>query len=160
MNLSKILTRNIGRLGSYIESGPISQNTAGTFFFSICRRHSAVISRPLVNKSSLVSSSSSISSSSFHTSSLVLSFGRTSRDVVNDEDKEKDPTRREIGYKREYQPVDLETSKEYLKSEAFAKTYGGLPIWHESLYRLVDFLLSVLHESLYSATGLWTSYCP
>jgi len=54
---------------------------------------------------------------------------------VNDEDKEKDPTRREIGYKREYQPVDLETSKEYLKSEAFAKTYGGLPIWHESLYR-------------------------
>lgn len=37
--------------------------------------------------------------------------------------------------RQKYNPVDLETSKAYLKSEAYAKTYEGLPVWHPSLYR-------------------------
>lgn len=48
---------------------------------------------------------------------------------------ESDPNVREIKRKEKYEPVELETSIQYLKSDAFAKTYEGLPVWHETLYR-------------------------
>lgn len=70
-------------------------------------------------------------SSSFHVSSSAAPLRQrqtsSSSDVLH---------RRQTPRKgSKYEPVDLATSKAYLKSEAFAKTYEGLPVWHETLYR-------------------------
>jgi len=44
-------------------------------------------------------------------------------------------TRQPVKKGERYEPVDVKTSIKYMKSKAFAETYGDLPIWHESLYR-------------------------
>ena len=60
------------------------------------------------------------------------SFHTSARDFPREKQEEKV---RKVPAKQLYTPVDLETSKKYLKSEAFALSYEGLPIWHPSLYR-------------------------
>jgi len=60
------------------------------------------------------------------------SFHTSARDFPREKQEERV---RKVPAKQLYTPVDLETSKKYLKSEAFALSYEGLPIWHPSLYR-------------------------
>ena len=71
-------------------------------------------------------------SSSFHTSASA--FPR--HDIRDRENREnRAPTIRTVERGAIYEPVDLKTSKAYLRSNAFAKTYEGLPVWHDTNYR-------------------------
>ena len=97
----------------------------------------AEVSRPCIPSSP----SFPFFSSSFHTT--VISFPRDSSNESSGprsrkggiREPKETPKMRQITKGEKYEPVDLETSKEYLKSEAYAKTYEGKPIWHETLYR-------------------------
>jgi len=75
---------------------------------------------------------SNVSLSSSIIGSPTSYFHASAREFLREKPEEKT---RKILAKQLYTPVDLETSKKYLKSEAFAQTYEGLPIWHPTLYR-------------------------
>jgi len=80
------------------------------------------------------------SSSSFlllpHTSFHASASAFPRHDFRDREDREnRAPTVRTVERGALYEPVDVKTSKAYLRSNAFAKTYEGLPVWHDSNYR-------------------------
>ena len=113
------------RVTFFLESQFSSRVPQTVIPFSYCR------SSPRTDH---ISSSSSLllPHTSFHTSASA--FPR--HDLRDRGDREnRAPTVRTVERGALYEPVDLKTSKAYLRSNAFAKTYEGLPVWHESNYR-------------------------
>ena len=107
-------------------------------------RWSALFETPIVSNrchslmtlSSIRVPVSDLSSKSFYLSppNLVSYFHTSVRDFRREEQTSDDKIRL-VPSKKEYNPVDLETSQAYLRSDAFRQTYGDLPVWHPTLYR-------------------------
>jgi len=115
------------RVTLFLESQFSSRVPQTVIPFSYCR------SSPRTDH---ISSSSSLllPHTSFHTSASAFPRHETGRQRQGDREN-RAPTIRTVERGALYEPVDLKTSKAYLRSNAFAKTYEGLPVWHESNYK-------------------------
>jgi len=131
MNVTMLTRMVAGRACAALETpmGNCHRSLSSLSSSSSTSSLSASISFPLRHPILIASRLSPIASptlSSFHTSTRCSLRERRER---------RESSIREIPSKQKYNPVDLATSQAYLKSEAYAKTYEGLPVWHSSLYR-------------------------
>merc|ERR1719414_174403 len=137
MSLTKVTQMMTGRVPAVLETSigschrVLTSLSSSSLFSSASNFSSRALPplHPIVTASRLGPIASPIllsPSASFHTSS---------RDCLRERRERQETSIREIPSKQKYNPVDLATSQAYLKSEAYAKTYEGLPVWHSSLYR-------------------------